>query len=834
MPPRNTTYNVDYRMRGDASGLEGAVGRARAATNRLAGSMFDVGQSGANAFRQIAGGFTALLVADRLFGAIGSMVAPSRELGEAMAELRSIATYTSDEFERLEGAAIAAAAATIFTPKEAIEGLRDLARVGVSAEGALNGILPVLAVAQASFGKLGVAGAAELAARLLQAFNIHADRLSGVMGSVLAATKRSLLPIQEVSAGLGRLAGAAAQSGTSVEDSLVMLAILRNVLPRTSLAASELSNAMLSLTDPKIGGELHKMFGVSVAGADKRLRPVLDIMLDLAAASAKTASGGVKIREIFGATAAKAILPLLSQLQNGFNVAGVGFVQGQAAVNAFRQAVAQGGEELKKSLEERARSSAFQMERLSEAVRGVHGLLGKPVETALATVLEKIGNFAGWVSGLLGDKGPLGAALRFFGSNMLTTVVVAGAALASVLGLVGGFAILIAALRFVRTNMVGWLESAAAATAGVGTLSGAVTRAGPPMLGILSTFRMFPTILKGMMVGLVGLLKPLGILFLAIGAIQLIWRGVSALMGSAPSTGAELARLQGQGAVALARGGQIGGEALKEGAEAVAGAGPVLEKATEKLLDLYKGKGPALNLNVLDKLFGAIQRTVAHPPAGLPAKTFEFLSEQSTTLRRAFAKLAGGVELSDDEFREAQLSLGELSAVIKSGQIKPLTKFGKGMDEIGEALEHMLTPQARFARQALAKAGFGPMFPAAAPEVGAPAAAARAAPPAGSREAQRAAYKRDLAEATVQFLRPQLFVTSTEARAEARRRRSLAGAEFNQEGFVESMQSLRALMTDFLDWATGVQTAKNEIRDFAANLREVNDEMGGTGRAFAR
>jgi TP901 family phage tail tape measure protein len=238
------------------------------------------------AFGLIAGGAAALTAGLETLRGAFRLAEVAGEFEQTMVSVGAISRATAGELEQLQGAAIQAGIATQFSPQQAAEGLQSLAAAGQNANNAIATLNPVLDLAAGSLGQLGVAQSAEAVVGTLNAYGMEATEAASVTDRLLRTTQMSNFQARDFQVGLSRAAAAGAQYGTSLNDVLVTLGLMRNANIEASVASTAFREATRRvMSDQQSMTELRRI-GVSAYDEETgAARSALDVMEDVARAT---------------------------------------------------------------------------------------------------------------------------------------------------------------------------------------------------------------------------------------------------------------------------------------------------------------------------------------------------------------------------------------------------------------------------------------------------------------------------------------------------------------------------------------------------------------------
>lgn len=228
-----------------------------------------------------------LEIARKTFGTLsnvaGFFVDQAKAAGtmeDAMAGLQSVTGATSDEFERLQAAAVEASERTRFSSVQAAEGLTELARAGFSATEAIEVLNPALNLAQGQ--QLSVAQASEYLTTTLTQFGLGAADAARVADVLAKSADSSQTSVQQLGNALGYAAPLASQAGLNIEKTTAIISALADQGFRGERAGTALRNVFSALSDPS------SKFGLALRDAGIESRDFATVIEQLAAGGDRT------------------------------------------------------------------------------------------------------------------------------------------------------------------------------------------------------------------------------------------------------------------------------------------------------------------------------------------------------------------------------------------------------------------------------------------------------------------------------------------------------------------------------------------------------------------
>lgn len=348
-------------------------------------------------------------IAAGVSGAIGGTASlrEAASFDDALRQVRAISGATADEMLRLEEAALAAGAATQFTPTDAAISLRDLTQAGFLATEAMEMLVPVLDLAAGSLGELSPQEAGGLASQALKAFGLQAADTSRVVDQLLQSVNVFALSARELPLALGTASRGALSANQSLEETLITLGLVKNVIPGVERASTAVAVAMGELSTPKAQRALRGV-GVAVTDSEGRFRDFLDVLVDLEPALSRMSEKrrGAFLRDAFGTEALGGILAISQQLRTGIRTASGEIVRGADAVAYLR-----GQFQAADGTAARFRDTLLggfrgQWTLFVGAVKTLTVTLGKPLLEVLTPVIERLASAAQALSRTLVELPP--------------------------------------------------------------------------------------------------------------------------------------------------------------------------------------------------------------------------------------------------------------------------------------------------------------------------------------------------------------------------------------------------------------------------------------------
>ena len=233
----------------------------------------------------------------------------------AMAQVRANTGATEEQFQRLNKAARDMGVAMGRSPTETANAMSELAKAGLDAEGTIAAIGPVLALAAADGMELG--RAVEVVVGTMSQFGMSTKDFGSIADRLQAAANASTTSVDLIGESLSYVGPQAQMAGQSFDDVAAALGTLAQGGIRGSMAGTQLARVLEAMSSEEAK---FNALGVSVRDASGNLRPFMDVLRDLGAATAgmNNADKMQAFMDIFDIRGARAAATL-SQLGGEFN-----------------------------------------------------------------------------------------------------------------------------------------------------------------------------------------------------------------------------------------------------------------------------------------------------------------------------------------------------------------------------------------------------------------------------------------------------------------------------------------------------------------------------------
>jgi TP901 family phage tail tape measure protein len=391
----------------------------------------------AGSFKNLAGAFTAMLVAQKLGQALISVSRTALDFEMSLNRMKVLTQANTESLSRMKNAAVAAAEKSTFGPQESADALIKLTQATGNAEIAMASLDSTMGLAMASMGKMGPEKAARMGADLIKAFGAAgssseemAEGLNKRFDQAFAITRALGIEIHTFEKIIGRVGQAAVASGQSFEEMFTVMSLAARIAPSTLRASNQVLRMMTDMS--KKGSDAMDQLGISTTTASGHMRPMTQIFAEL---TAKYQENDVAVRKVlfenFSAGAVKPILTTMATLgEHGIRV-GNRVLKGAEALDHLRSISRSSGGEVKKAMNVVMKSSVGASILAQEAWNNFKRVLGE-------ALLPMIGKLSRWAKSFLDMvrrimEIPL---VKWFNENLtgpITAVVTAGIALRATL-----------------------------------------------------------------------------------------------------------------------------------------------------------------------------------------------------------------------------------------------------------------------------------------------------------------------------------------------------------------------------------------------------------------
>ena len=247
-----TTYELALEIGGKIqSSLEKSVG----GVNKKLDS---IGKAAKTAAKIATAAFAAVKIGDFVKDAVSVYA----DFDQAMANTAATAGATSEEYAKLEAAALEMGKKTTKTATEASEALGYMALAGWDVNTSISALEPVLRLSEAT--GMDLATCSDLVTDSMSALGLTVDELSCYLDVASKANNKSNQTAQQLMEAYIGCGGVLNNLGVSVEDSATALGVLANRGIKGSEAGNKLNTVLINLTSGTgQAGAMMKKLGIS-------------------------------------------------------------------------------------------------------------------------------------------------------------------------------------------------------------------------------------------------------------------------------------------------------------------------------------------------------------------------------------------------------------------------------------------------------------------------------------------------------------------------------------------------------------------------------------------
>lgn len=237
-----------------------------------------------------------------------AIIKTGADFEQTMRNVQSVSGSTEAQFRELSDFAKDMGRATVFSARQAGEGMYFLASAGQSAQEQMQSLKPILDLAAATQSDL--ASSTEIVVSQLNAFGLAASDAGRVSNVLAASIGKSQLTLERLGIALPFVSSSASALGISLEETVGTLGVLVSAGVRASSAGRLLGTSLLKLTD--ISGEGAATLREMGLTADD-INPQLHSMADIVGALERGHLDAQKAMKVFGAEGARVWLTLSQQ-----------------------------------------------------------------------------------------------------------------------------------------------------------------------------------------------------------------------------------------------------------------------------------------------------------------------------------------------------------------------------------------------------------------------------------------------------------------------------------------------------------------------------------------
>ena len=237
---------------------------------------------------------------------LASAVSVAAGFEQQVTRVNALVGGSKESFDQLSEAAARVGANSIFTGREAAQGLEFLALAGLKTAESIGAIEGVTDLATA--GQLSMAKAADITTNILTAYGLKVEEIGRVNDILVATSTNANTDILKLGTAFSRVGGQASALGQDITGISALLGQLANQGIRGTRAGRALSGALRRLASGKFDKDLESIGVESFKTADG-YRQLTDVLKDLEKANLDAAG----VTKIFGAVAGDALIGVINQ-----------------------------------------------------------------------------------------------------------------------------------------------------------------------------------------------------------------------------------------------------------------------------------------------------------------------------------------------------------------------------------------------------------------------------------------------------------------------------------------------------------------------------------------
>ncbi len=383
-----------------------------------------------------------------------ALASHAAEFTAEITKVGGIAQATAADLQKLHDAAINAGMFSMFNPREAAEGLGELASAGFNANESIRLLTPTLNLAAA--GSISVAQSAASVAAGVKVFGLSMDDAATVADRFVRISNSTNLSAADLEISMGNIARGAQAANQGINEMLPAIGLVKNSGVDASVAATSVSSALLEMGKNAKG---FKQIGVEVTDANGQFRPFLDVIMDanqqLSTRFPNAAARAAKATELFGRFGLQAYGAISGQLAQGVRDS-TGALHQNADAVAFLRSEMEGATGAAAALAAAQQATfAGQQRRFATLGNTLGTVLGEGFERALLPLLTLINDGLQSVTEFINDipvevRGGIGQVVMVIGG-----LVTAFGAVTAAIGAWGVLAPFIATMKVAAVGLAG-------------------------------------------------------------------------------------------------------------------------------------------------------------------------------------------------------------------------------------------------------------------------------------------------------------------------------------------------------------------------------------------
>ena len=206
-----------------------------------------------------------------------------QDFDDQMRTVKAVTRATADEFRAMTTEAERLGRTTSFTATQVAQGMTELGRMGFDPQQIVTMTSGMLDLARAT--GVDVAEASQIAGSALRQFNLEANDMVAVADILTKTANSSAQTVTDLGEAMKYVGPLAQVAGATISETAAAIGILANAGIKGSMAGVMLARAYKNLTNEAKRNELMGKIGIQATDAAGNLRPVVDILRDMAIAT---------------------------------------------------------------------------------------------------------------------------------------------------------------------------------------------------------------------------------------------------------------------------------------------------------------------------------------------------------------------------------------------------------------------------------------------------------------------------------------------------------------------------------------------------------------------
>lgn len=220
------------------------------------------------------------MIGSAVFIPLGMALKQFADFDDQMRLVQGVTGASAEDFRRLTERAKELGRTTSYTARQVAEGMVALSRMGFTAKETHKAIEDFMNLDIATgMGNLGAT--AEIAGNAMRSFGMNTGETGRIADVLTATANMSAQTLTDVGEALKMGAANAHMANATLEDTCSMLGVLANLGIRGSLAGTAIAKSFERLASGS-GVDVLKRWGIDSKGKGGNLRPMRDILVDIA------------------------------------------------------------------------------------------------------------------------------------------------------------------------------------------------------------------------------------------------------------------------------------------------------------------------------------------------------------------------------------------------------------------------------------------------------------------------------------------------------------------------------------------------------------------------